>query len=57
MSIPLELPEQIVVPPDTVPPTETGSTVTVVIEELAGAQFPLWTTALNWVACVNEPEV
>ena len=40
-------PEQIVVPPVTLPPTEVGSTVTVVEDELAEAHEPLCTTALN----------
>ena len=43
----LVLPEQIVVPPATVPPTVVGSTVTVVTTEFADAQLPLVTTALN----------
>ena len=34
-------PEQIVVPPVTVPPTELGSTVTVVDDEFAEAHEPL----------------
>ena len=46
---PLVLPEQIVVPPVTVPPTEIGSTVTVVSNEFSVVQLPLWTTALNLV--------
>ena len=37
----LVLPEQIVVPPETVPATVVGSTVTVVVAELATAQLPL----------------
>ena len=41
VSKPLVLPEQIVVPPDTLPPIEAGSTVTVVADELAGEQLPL----------------
>ena len=41
VSKPLVLPEQIVVPPDTLPPIEAGSTVTVVADELAEAQLPL----------------
>lgn len=57
VSSPLELPEQTEVPPETDPPAEAGSTVTVVAAELAEAQLPLWTTALNWVVCVNTPEV
>jgi hypothetical protein len=47
---PLVLPEHtLVAAPVTVPPTEVGSTVTVVVDELAEAQVPLCTTALNWV--------
>ena len=38
---PLVLPEQIVVPPATVPPTAGGSTVTVVASEFAAEQTPL----------------
>jgi len=53
----LVLPEQMVVPPVTVPPTEVGSTVTVVAAEFAKLQTPLVTTALNWVVCVKAPEV
>ena len=53
----LVLPEQMVVPPATLPPTEVGLTVTVVADELAALQTPLVTTALNWVVCVNAPEV
>jgi hypothetical protein len=34
-----------------------GFTVTVVADELAVEQLPLWTTALNWVVCVNTPAV
>ena len=41
------LPEQMVVPPLTEPPTEVGETVTVVASEYAGPQTPLLTTALN----------
>lgn len=57
VSKPLVLPEQIVDPPETLPPAETGSTVTAAGAEFAVAQLPLWTTALNWVVCINEPEV
>jgi len=57
VSTPLVLPEQMVVPPVTDPPTEVGSTVTVVATELARLQTPLVTTALNWVVCVSAPEV
>ena len=31
--------------------------VTVVADELVMAHAPLWTIALNWVVCVNVPEV
>ena len=41
VSRPLVLPEQMVVPPETVPPTEAGSTVTVAAAEFAGEQTPL----------------
>ena len=41
VSKPLLLPEQMFEPPDTVPPTLAGFTVTVVAAELAVAQFPL----------------
>ena len=57
VSRPLVLPEQMVVPPETVPPTEVGSTITAVKAEIAGLQIPLVTTALNCVVCVSEPEV
>ena len=53
----LVLPEQMVVPPATPPPTEVGFTVTVVADELAELHTPLVTTALNWVVCVKAPEV
>ena len=53
----LVLPEQMVVPPETEPPTLAGSTVTVVAAELAELQAPLVTTALNCVVCDNAPEV
>ncbi len=53
---PLVLPEQIVVPPVTVPPTEIGSTVTVVSVEFSAAQTPLWTVALNLVVSVSGLE-
>jgi hypothetical protein len=54
---PLVLPEHTLAAPVTVPPTEVGSTVTVVVFELAAVQVPLCTTALNWVVWVNAPEV
>lgn len=57
VSNPLMLPVQMELPPETLPPAEVGSTVTVVAAEFAEAQFPLWTTALNWVVWVNEPDV
>ena len=40
-------PEQIVVPPVTLPPAEVGLTVTVVADEFAAVQEPFCTTALN----------
>ena len=57
VSNPLLLPVQIETPPVTFPATVAGSTVTVVGVELAVAQTPLWTTALNWVVCTNAPEM
>ena len=57
VSNPLVLPEHIVVPPVTLPPTEVGSTVTVVAVEFTGEHTPLCTTALNCVVCVNAPDV
>ena len=55
---PLVLPEHtLVAAPVTVPPTEVGSTVTVVVDELAVEQLPLCTTALNWVVWVKAPDV
>ena len=53
---PLVLPEQTVVPPVTVPPTEIGSTVTVVSVEFSAAQTPLWTVALNLVVWASGLE-
>ena len=53
---PLVLPEQIVVPPVTVPPTEIGSTITVVSKEFVVAQTPLWTVALNLVVWTSGLE-
>jgi hypothetical protein len=41
VNTPLVLPLQMVVPPVTDPPTEVGSTVTVVAAELATRQLPL----------------
>ena len=41
VNVPLVDPEQIVVPPETLPPTEPGLTVTVVADEVAVAQVPL----------------
>ena len=46
---PLVLPKQIVVPPVTVPPTDIGSTITVVSGEFSAAQTPRWTVARNLV--------
>jgi hypothetical protein len=57
VKVPLVAPEQIVAPPLTLPPTEVGSTETVVVDELAVAQEPLCTTARNCVVCVRAPEV
>jgi hypothetical protein len=57
VKVPLAEPSQMVEPPLTLPPTDATSTVTVVAAELAAAHVPLWTTALNWVVCVNAPEV
>jgi hypothetical protein len=57
VSKPLVVPEHMVVPPVTLPPTDIGSTDTVVEEEFAGAQTPLWTTARNCVFWVKGPEV
>jgi hypothetical protein len=54
---PLVLPEHTLPEPVTVPPTEAGLIDTVVEAEVATEQAPLWTTALNWVAWVNAPEV
>ena len=50
------LPEQTVVPPVTVPPTEIGSTITVVSDEFSAAQTPLWTVALNLVVWASGLE-
>ena len=54
---PLVLPLHTLAAPVTVPPTEVGSTDTVVAVDVAVEQVPLWTTALNWVAWVSAPEV
>ena len=40
VKVPLVAPEQMVVPPVTLPPTEPGFTVTVVAEEVAGVHDP-----------------
>ena len=40
-NVPLVDPEQIEVPPVTLPPTDAGFTVTVVVDEFADAQEPL----------------
>ena len=53
---PLVLSEQTVVPPVTVPPTEIGSTITVVSVEFSAAQTPLWTVALNLVVLASGLE-
>ena len=47
------LPEQMMVPPVTAPPTEAGSTVTVAGVEFASGQVPLLTTARYWVVMVK----
>ena len=57
VSTPLLLPEHISFPPATEPPTEVGSTITVVYDELAELHTPLATTARNSVVCVNAPDV
>ena len=41
VKVPLVAPEQIVVPPDTLPPTDAGVTVTVVVDDVADEQDPL----------------
>ena len=46
-----------VVPPLTLPPTDVGSIDTVVGDEVADEQEPLWTIARNCVVWVNAPEV
>ena len=53
---PLVLPEQIVEPPVTMPPTVVGLTVTVVASEFFALHSPLFTTALNWVVAVNASD-
>ena len=50
-------PEQIVVPPVTLPPTEGGLTVTMVSVELAEGQTPFCTTARNFVLCVKGSDM
>ena len=52
---PLVLPEQIVLPPDTVPPAVCSYTVIVAVVELAGEHTPLVTKALYSVVCVRVP--
>ena len=49
VNMPLVLPEQIVEPPLTVPPTPVGSTVIVAIAEKSSTHTPFFTTALNLV--------
>ena len=41
VNVPLVAPEQIVVPPLTLPPAVAGVTVTVVVDELASGHVPL----------------
>ena len=41
VNVPLVLPEQMVAPPVTAPPTLVGSTVTVVVDEFSAGQTPL----------------
>lgn len=53
VSNPLVLPEQMVVPPLTLPPALSGFTVTTAKDELADAHAPLCTTALYWVVVVR----
>ena len=57
VKVPLDKPEQIVVPPETLPPTDAGLTVTVVSDDVADEQEPLCTIAWNLVVCVNAPDV
>ena len=40
VNVPLVEPEQIFAPPETLPPTEVGLTVTVVAVEVSGLQLP-----------------
>jgi len=51
------VPEQIVCAEDTVPPTVSGSTVTIVYEDETFGQTPFFTTALNRVVWLNAPDV
>ncbi len=57
VNIPLVDPEQMVVPPLTLPPALVGLTVTLVVEEFASGQAPLCTTARNCVVWVSAPDV
>jgi hypothetical protein len=57
VSVPLVLPMQTLAAPVTAPPTDVGSTVTVVGAEVDVEQLPLWTTALNFVVSASAPEV
>jgi hypothetical protein len=57
VNVPLVEPEQMDVPPLTLPPTDAGFTVTVVADEVAEAHEPLCTTARNCVVWVRAPEV
>ena len=40
VKVPLVAPEQIVVSPDTLPPTDAGVTVTVVVDDVAAVHEP-----------------
>jgi hypothetical protein len=40
VKVPLDKPEQIVVPPETLPPTDAGLTVTIVSDEVAAVHEP-----------------
>jgi hypothetical protein len=57
VSRPLVCPEQMVVPPLTVPAVPVIPTVTVAVAETAVLHVPFCTTALNCVVCVSAPDV